>query len=666
MIRMIGLSACIAALAVASYGVVAAVVGVKRREAALVRSARSAAYTCFALMTIANLAMIYGLVTHDFSIDYVAQVGSRSTPLFFTIISLWSSLEGSILFWGWVLSFYTAVSVWLTGPRLGALGAYANATMLGVGVFFYILLAGPANPWGLISPAPLDGPGPNPLLQNHWLMGVHPPLLYLGYVGMTVPVGFGMGALLSGRLDDTWLRVTHRWTVAAWGFLSLAIVAGMWWSYEVLGWGGWWAWDPVENASFMPWLTATAFMHSGMVQERRGLLRVWNMSLIIATFLLTILGTFLTRSGIISSVHAFSEGPIGMYFLAFIAIVLLFSLIMLTGRSSELRSDGHLDNMVSRETVFLVNNLLLTAFTFTVLLGTMFPLVAEALRGEKVSVGAPFFNQMTVPICVMLLFLVGVGPMLPWKVVNLDEFKRKTKIPFMALTATLILALAFGLRNVWGLIAFSFAAWAGAANLQEFAAGAAARRRAGGGGWASSLFGLIKANPRRYGGYVAHIGLILSAVGMTGSSVLQSDIVSTVSPGESVELQGYTVRFDRIEGLSEPHRFVVLAHLTVLIDGEEAGRMDPRLNYYRSRGEEAITTPSVRSRAHQDLYVNLLAFADDGSTATLHVIVEPLVVWIWIGSFVVAFGALISVVGGRRRAPKPAVRRRAPLVPQEA
>ncbi|HEX6307859.1 MAG TPA: heme lyase CcmF/NrfE family subunit [Longimicrobiales bacterium] len=657
MIRILGLSACMAALAVASYGVVAAAAGVRRRDAALVRSARAAAYTVFGLMTIANLAMIYGLITHDFSIAYVAQVGSRSTPLFFTVISLWSSLEGSILFWGWVLSFYTALAVWLTRGTLGALGAYANAAMLAVGVFFYLLLVGPANPFGLVSPAPIDGPGPNPLLQNHWLMGVHPPLLYLGYVGMTVPFGFGIGALLSGRLDDTWLRVTHRWTITAWVFLSLAIVAGMWWSYEVLGWGGWWAWDPVENASFMPWLTATAFLHSSMVQERRSLLRVWNMSLIITTFLLTILGTFLTRSGIITSVHAFSEGPIGMYFLAFIALILLFSLALLTGRSAELRSEGRLDNMLSRETVFLVNNLLLAAFTFTVLLGTLFPLVAEAVRGEKVSVGAPFFNQMTVPICMALLFLVGVGPMLPWRVANAEELKRKVVPPAIAAVLTLAVAFTLGLRNVWGLAAFTFAAWSAVANIQEFVLGAAARRRAGTTGSLAALAGLLRANPRRYGGYMAHLGLIMSAVGMTGSAVLQSDIVATVAPGEAIELRGYTVRFDELWADEEPHRFVVGANLTVLLDGKEAGRLDPRLNYYRSRGEEAITTPAVRSRLHNDLYVNLLAFERDGSSATLHVIVEPLVVWIWIGVFVVAFGALFSIMGGRRRAAKAPVRR---------
>jgi cytochrome c-type biogenesis protein CcmF len=649
--RIIGLSAVTLALAIAAYGMVAAVVGVRRREAALVRSARAAAYTNFGLLTVANLAMIYGLVTHDFSIDYVAQVGSRATPLFFTVISLWSALEGSILFWGWVLALYTAAAVWLTRAQLGSLGAYANATMLGVGMFFYILLVGPANPFGLVSPAPLDGPGPNPLLQNHVLMAVHPPLLYLGYVGMTVPFAFAIGALLSGKLDDTWLRVTRRWTVAAWTFLTLAIVAGMWWSYEVLGWGGYWAWDPVENASFMPWLTATAFMHSAMVQERRALLRVWNMTLIITTFLLTILGTFLTRSGILSSVHAFGEGPIGVYFLGFIAVVLVVSLALLAGRSAELRGEGHLDNMASRETVFMVNNLVLAAFTFTVLLGTMFPLVAEAARGVKVSVGAPFFNRMTIPLCVGLLFLVGVGPMLPWRVANMDELRRKLVAPGIALVLTLAIALTLGMRDFWGLLAFAFAAFATVSNVQEFAQGTAARRRAAGGGWLAAFWGMSNANPRRYGGYTAHLGLIMMAVGITASTVFRAEREATLRVGEAVQLREYTVRFDELWAEDQPHRFVVGANFSVLDGDRVIGRMDPRLNYYRARGSEPITTPSVRTRAHNDLYMNLLAFESDGSTATVTVIVEPLVVWIWIGSFVIAFGALFSLWPRRRRAP---------------
>src|SRR5687767_294612 len=374
--RLLALAVIWTALGVAVYGAVVATMGARQGRADLVRSARSAAYTNFLLLGIANVAMIYALVTHDFSISYVAEFGSRSTPRLYTVITLWGALEGSILFWGLVLSGYTAAATYFTRERLGNLGVYATATMLVVGAFFYMLLVGPANPFHAVTPVPVDGPGPNPLLQNHPLMAIHPPLLYLGYIGMTVPFAFAIGALISGRLDYTWIRETRRWTVTAWMFLSLAIIAGMWWSYEVLGWGGYWAWDPVENASFMPWLTATAFLHSMMVQERRGMLKVWNLGLIISTFILTILGTFLTRSGILSSVHAFTEGNIGYYFLGFIAVVLLFSLVLLAGRSSELHSDGTMDSPVSRETVFLLNNLIFTAFTFTVLLGTMFPLLA--------------------------------------------------------------------------------------------------------------------------------------------------------------------------------------------------------------------------------------------------------------------------------------------------
>ena len=400
MTRLLGFSATAFSLALAAYGMAAAWWGVRARRAELVASARVAAYAIFGLMLLANLAMVYALVTHDFSISYVAQVGSRSTPVLFTVISLWGALEGSILFWGLVLASFTAGVAFLHRHRDNDLFPVALGTMLGVGVFFYLLLMGPANPFQAVFPVPADGPGPNPLLQNHYLMAVHPPLLYLGYVGMTVPFAFAVAALATHQTDDRWLRLTRRWTITAWGFLTLAIIAGMWWSYEVLGWGGYWAWDPVENASFMPWLTATAFLHSMMMQERRGMLKVWNVSLIISTFVLTILGTFLTRSGILSSVHAFAEGPIGYWFLAFIAIVLLGSLALVAGRSGDLHSDGRLDSPASRETAFLLNNLVFAAFTFTVLLGTLFPLVAEAARGVRVTVGEPFFNRMAVPAMV--------------------------------------------------------------------------------------------------------------------------------------------------------------------------------------------------------------------------------------------------------------------------
>ena len=648
MTRIIGYAAVVAAFILSSYGCIAAVVGVRRRHDRLVRSARTAAYANFVLLFIANAAMVYALVTHDFSVSYVAQVGSRSTPLFFTIISLWSSLEGSILFWGLILAGFTAAATYTTQTRLGALADYATATMFGVQIFFFLLLVGPANPFHLVTPVPLDGPGPNPLLQNHILMAVHPPLLYLGYVGMTVPFAFAIGALLSGRLDDTWIRVTRRWTVTAWMFLSLAIVMGMWWSYEVLGWGGYWAWDPVENASFMPWLTATAFLHSVMVQERRNLLRVWTLSLIVATFTLTILGTFLTRSGILSSVHAFSEGPIGVYFLAFISVVLLFSLVLLSGRSSELRSDGRIDNPVSRETVFLLNNLLFTAFTFTVLLGTLFPLVAEAVRGVKVSVGGPFFNRMTVPLCAALLFLVGVGPALPWRGASREFLRKRFTAPTLALVVSLALALTLGARSPYAILAFAFAGFAFATNVQEFIVGARARQRAHGEGFGSALLRLVGSNNRRYGGYVAHIGVILVALGVTASSEFRFEKQATLRPGETMQIRDYTLRFDSIWGREEPQRVVIGSVLTAFSGERELGKLDPRINFYRARNEP-VPTPSVRSRPHGDLYVTLMSFERDGSSATITALVEPLVGWIWVGGFVVAIGAAIGLLRPRRR-----------------
>ena len=655
MTRFIGVATVTACFVLSILGMIAAMVGARRGNERLTAVARSIAYVIFLFMFIANSAMIYGLVTHDFSISYVAQVGSRATPVFFTVISLWSSLEGSILFWGLVLAGFTAAATYLTRGRLGTLADYATGVMLGVGVFFYLLLIGPANPFLLVSPAPIDGPGPNPLLQNHILMAVHPPLLYLGYVGMTVPFAFAIGALLSGKLDDTWIRETRRWTITAWMFLSLAIMMGMWWSYEVLGWGGYWAWDPVENASFMPWLTATAFLHSVMVQERRSMLRVWNLSLIVATFLLTILGTFLTRSGVLSSVHAFSEGPIGKYFLAFIGIVLVFSLIMLMGRSEELRTSGKIDNPVSRETVFLINNLLLTAFTFTVLLGTLFPLVAEAVRGVKVSVGAPFFNKMTVPLCAALLFMVGVGPALPWRGGDPETLKKKFITPTIFAIFGGIISVMAGARSVYGVLAFMFAAFALGTNGQEFWQGSRARMRAHGENFATALTRLVRSNNRRYGGYVAHIGVVVMAFGIAASSVFKTERQATLRPGDTMQVKGYTLRFDKVWGKEEPHRVVIGADLIVLKGTREIGKLDPRTNFYRARNEP-VPTPSVRERFLGDLYANLMSFERDGSNATFVVYYQPLVGWIWAGGFIIALGALIGLMRPRKRAGRAAAK----------
>ena len=648
MTRLLGSYSLVVALGVSIFGAFALMLGARTKRTDLLRSGELALYAVWGLVTVATLSMVYALVAHDFSVKYVAMVGSRATPLFYTVISLWGALEGSILFWIFVLSCLSALVVYQNRHREGTLVPYAGGVLLLISVFFLILLVGPANPFSLVSPLPPDGPGPNPLLQNHPLMAVHPPLLYLGYVGMSVPFAFAIGAVLSGEIEnDGWIRLTRRWTLLAWMFLAAAIVAGMWWSYEVLGWGGYWAWDPVENASFIPFLTATAFLHSVMVQERRGLLKLWNLNLIVATFALTILGTFLTRSGVLSSVHAFSEGPIGRYFLAFIAIVLVASFALVAGNSERLKPTGSLDAAVSRESVFLLNNLFLTAFTITVLVGTLFPLVAEAMRGVKISVGEPFFNRMTLPICAALLFLMGVGPALPWRVASREVMRRQLLPPTVGAAIALVVSFVIGVRSPYALAVFAFGAFALTANVREFLDGAAARRRAHGENPPVALARLIGANRRRYGGYIAHLGVLMFTLGVGASSTFRTEREATLRKGETMAIGKFTIRLDEVYSRREPQREVLAAGVTILRNGREVGRMEPRMNFYPT-SDQPVPTPAVRSRPAGDLYLNLQAFAQDGSNATLRAIQEPLVPWIWTGGMIVVLGALVSLGGGKR------------------
>ncbi|HMG70042.1 MAG TPA: cytochrome c-type biogenesis CcmF C-terminal domain-containing protein, partial [Gemmatimonadaceae bacterium] len=558
---------------------------------------------------------------------------------------------GSILFWAWVLALYSAAVVVLHRRRQGNLVPYAVMTLLAVAAFFAILLVGPANPFLPMSPVPADGPGPNTLLQNHILMAVHPPLLYLGYVGMSVPFAFALGAIFSNEAaSNDWSFLSRRWMLASWGFLSAAIIAGMWWSYEVLGWGGYWAWDPVENASFLPWLTATAYLHSVMVQERRNMLRLWTLNLCVATFVLTILGTFLTRSGILSSVHAFTTGAIGYYFLAFIAIVLVTTLILVAGNSERIQTKGKLGGAASRETVFLLNNLFLTAVMLTVLVGTLYPLVAEAMRGVKVSVGNPFYNRMALPALVALIFLMGVGPALPWGSTTWADARKRLYPPSIAAVILGAIAVIAGARGIYAILAFAFIGYAAMSNLREFWIGMRARHRAHGESWPTALGRLIGGNRRRYGGYVAHIGALLVALGITASSTFRSEREATLTLGQSLTVAGHTVRLKNLWGREEPQRSVIGATMDVLgKNGAVIGTIEPRMNYYRV-SDQPVPTPDVRSSISGDLYVNLMAFESTGANATVKVIVEPFVPWIWFGGLVVVVGALIGLFYGGRAA----------------
>jgi cytochrome c-type biogenesis protein CcmF len=653
---LVGRDALLISLPFIVLGIIAVPTAILRGRREWIAIAYGSVLANFLLVSAAAGAMIVALVTHDFSVSYVAQVGSRATPLFYTIISLWGALEGSILFWGWVLSLYALLVVWLNRERPGDLVPYSAMVLLAVSLFFAILLVGPANPFNPVFPVPADGPGPNPLLQNHILMGIHPPLLYLGYVGMSVPFSFAVGAVLSGEAESNdWIRLTRNWTVASWGFLSAAIIAGMWWSYDVLGWGGYWAWDPVENASFLPWLTATAFLHSAMMQERRSMLRVWNVNLIVGTFALTILGTFLTRSGIISSVHAFTTGTIGYYFLTFIALVLLTALAIVAGHSDRLRTTGRLDSAASRETVFLLNNLFLTAFMLTVLVGTLFPLVAEAVRGVKVSVGGPFFNRMSLPLISALLFLMGVGPALPWKAATRAELREKLVPPVSGAVVLAAIAILMGIRNFYGLLVFTFVGYSAAANLREYWIGVRARRAAHAEGWATAVVRLVAGNRRRYGGYIAHFGVFFVALGITASSSLRSEREATLKPGETLTLSGRTVRLKSVWGREEKQRSVVGATVDVMDGDRIRATLQPRMNFYPT-SQEPVPTPDLQSGVFGDLYLSLVSFRSDGSTATIKAIYEPLLPWIWFGGGVIVFGAIVSGwPTHRRRAVVPAV-----------
>ena len=657
MIGTIAHNALLVSVAVIAIGIFVTPYAISTGRRDFLQLTYASIYTNFLLVTIATTCMIAALVTHDFSVSYVASVGSRSTPLLFTIISLWGALEGSILFWGWVLAMYAAAVVWMHQRRPGNLIPYASMTLLIVAAFFAILLVGPADPFKPVFPVPSDGPGPNTLLQNHILMAVHPPLLYLGYVGMSVPFAFAIGAILSNEAtSNDWAVLSRRWMIASWGFLSAAIIAGMWWSYEVLGWGGYWAWDPVENASFLPWLTATAYLHSVMVQERRDMLRLWTLNLCVATFVLTILGTFLTRSGILSSVHAFTTGSIGYYFLAFFAFVLIGTFVMVAGHSDRIRTKGSLGGAASRETIFLFNNLFLTAIMLTVLVGTLYPLVAEAIRGVKVSVGEPFFNRMAVPAMVALIFLMGVGPALPWGSTSWEDAKKRILPPFIGAVILAAIGIVAGARGIYPVLAFAFVGYAAMANLREYWIGMRARQRAHGESLPVALIRLTKANRRRYGGYLAHVGVLLVALGVTTSSTFRTEREATIVPGGTMSVAGRTVRLKNVWGKEEPQRSVIGATLEVLAkNGSVTGTIEPRMNFYKV-SDTPVPTPDVMSSIRGDLYANLMAFESNGKNATIKLIVEPLVPWIWFGGLVVVMGAIIGLPyrGRIRSTPAPA------------
>jgi cytochrome c-type biogenesis protein CcmF len=582
--------------------------------------------------------MEWALVRHDFSVSYVAQVGSTTTPLHITLVSLWSSLEGSILFWGGVLGLYTIGVAYLQRRGHEDYLAYTLATVLAVGVFFCFLLAGPANPFAAVPPPiPAEGPGPNPLLQNHVLMIVHPPMLYLGYVGMTVPFAMAVAALLRGRLGGTWLLPLRNWLLVPTAFLTLGIMLGGWWSYEVLGWGGYWAWDPVENASFLPWLTAIAALHSAIVQQRRGSLKAWTVVLILISFLLTILGTFLTRSGVVNSVHSFTQSPIGPLFLGFLGAATLFVVALLALRVDTLVAQRTAAATVSRESAFLVNNLILVAIMFTVLVGTLFPILAEAVRDVKVSVGEPYFNRMAVPLFLVLVLVMGIGPALPWGTADRRKVWRALLMPLPAALAAGLLTFALGGRHAVVLLAGALAGYTLWVTADQGLRPTRERRRRGESAGAAFVHSSRLA-PRRLGAYVVHFGVLVTFVAIAISANYQTDREATLAPGGAAELDGYRMTFLDARVVQDPHLERHVARIAVEL-------LEPSLNFYPTQ-REPLGTPAVLTGATHDLYLTLMNISG-GGTIGLRAIRTPAVVWIWIGVLLMVAGTGLCLLPAR-------------------
>ncbi len=628
----------LAALLASVVGAALAFAGGARKVPAAVEWARRLAYAFAALLLAANVVMEVALLKLDFSVHYVAEVGSREVPMWVRGVSLWSSLEGSILFWGLVLGVYVVLGA-RTLKRFPREEPWGLGVLLACGTFFAFLIAGPASPFGTVSPVPPDGPGPNPLLQNSPLMIIHPPMLYLGYVGMVVPFALAAAALFSGKLGPALLQSLRRWTIVPWLFLTVGIILGAWWAYDVLGWGGYWGWDPVENAPLMPWLTAAAAVHAMLVIERRKVLRGWAVGLVLTSFLLTILGTFMTRSGVFNSVHAFSQSNIGPTFLTFLALCLVFSVLLLALRMDKLGRPGNLEQAVSREGFVVLGNLVLVVIMLTVLLGTVFPLIAQAVEGIQVSVGEPYFDRMTVPLAVAVLFLMGIGPALPWGRSGAQEWK-----PLIAsAVAGAVLAalgLVLGARDPWLLVTLFAAGLTLHVTLVEMFRPVAQRLKHGR-GLVAALKDELGAGRRRLGGYLAHLGIVVAlvAVGVSHVGKLENDV--TLTQGQSAAVGHYVFKLGGIRTVNEPQRQRLVAHFDVLRDGKPVGALEPALNYYFTQ-REPIGTPAVRTSLTDDFYLSAMSVDPGSGTVGLRAFVNPMVGWLWVGALIVAAGLLLA------------------------
>ena len=641
----LGNALLLAAFVTCAYAVAASVAGARRRSTRLIESGTGAFYLVTALMTVASGVIVHAFVTNNYAIKYVQRYSESAQPLAYKIASYWGGLDGSVMFWVFLLSLFGTIAVKVNRERHRELIPYVVAVIASVEMFFLFLMVIHNNPFTTyLTELPTDGRGLNPLLQNFY-MAIHPPMMYLGFVGATIPFAFGMAALFTGHLDDSWLRAVRRWTMFSWFFLSLGLTLGMIWAYEELGWGGYWGWDPVENAGMLPWFTATAFLHSVMVQERRGMLRVWNVTLVIITFLLTIVGTFLTRSGVVQSIHAFGEDPeLARYFVAFMVTTTIFCFGWVIYRLPLLKARHELDSWVSKEAAFLANNWILLFSAVFVLFATLFPTITEAINGERLTVGPPFFNRWMVPIGLILLFLTGIGPLLAWRKSTIDNLREQFMWPVLSAIVGGAVPVALGVR-VWSSgICFALSAFVAGTLIQEFVRGANVRRGMTGTDLLTAMIGLVSRNKRRYGGYIVHAGIVLIFLGFAGNGFSRSQQL-LLKPGEEQIVGNYTIHLDALRVTDDGQKQMITGHVTVKnAKGDVIDQMLPAKWYYRKHEEEPTTEVAIRHSFAEDLYIVMPAFEIEEQTASVEVHINPLVNWVWFGFGILAIGTGIALL----------------------
>jgi cytochrome c-type biogenesis protein CcmF len=642
------------ALLVGLWGAITGFVGGAQQRPDLQRSARNATFALFGALLVAVISLELAIFRHDFSLQYVAGRTSRNLPTFYLWSALYSGQEGSLLFWAAVLSLFGALTQLFTSRRHRAYLPYVAAITSLVATFFVsVMLFAPANPFQRAAFTPLDGSGMNPQLQNPGMV-FHPPMLYLGYISITIPFAFAMAALLTKKLDADWLVAVRKWTIVSWLFLSIGLLIGMWWAYVELGWGGYWAWDPVENAALLPWLVMTAFLHSVMVQEKRGMLKKWNLALVLGAWLLSIFGTFLTRSGVIASVHSFTQSPVGFFFLAFLVVAAIACAIVYINRLPLLEAEANLESVVSREASFLFNNLLLIGLAFSVLWGTLYPIISEWVQGVKVTYGPPTFNYVNIPLGLVLLLLTGIGPLIAWRRASTANLRRQFAVPVTVGVFMLLILLVAGMRELGALLAFTIGAFVFGTVFQEFARGARARHRQYGESTGFAVLQLLSRNRRRYGGYIVHIAIVLLFVGFAGMA-FKTETEATLRPGESAELKGsdghlYTFTHLGISQYNALNRQVTAALLDVRRDGKDIGRLrTEKRQHVDALGNptfEPSTEVGIMSGLRVDLYVVLAGLVNGTEQAVFRFTINPLVWWVWFGGFVLVIGGLIVLWPG--------------------